>query len=268
MQARSAWERVASHRQHVTQLLLDTGSRGGRLCILGSGNCFDIDLIQLLDRFSHIALYDIDEGAMEFGVGQQMVHDHPDRHRIQCHAIDLCGWTALPAPMLESIEQPVPMWQEILSALSQYSVPMPETMPFDVVASTCVLSQILAPVLARSPIDPLPLSIAVHCRRAHLELMWKLAGDDGALVLISDFVATDTAPELWYLRSDQLADKMMQLIRESNFFSGVNPRVLAAEIASHARVTTGRARVQVHTPWLWPLYDARAYLVTALSVVG
>lgn len=268
LQARSAWERVAAHRRNVTQLILDASPRGGRLCILGSGNCFDIDLIPLLDRFSHVALYDIDPGAMEFGVGYQLTPDHPDRHRIQCHAIDLCGWTTVPIALLESMEQSAPMWKEILSILAQYSVPLPDSAPFDVVASTCMLSQILIPVMKRTPIDPLQLSIAVHIRRGHLDLMWKLAGNHGALALISDFVATDTAPELAYLRSDQLAEKMMQLIRDGNFFSGVNPRVLAAEIAGHPRVKTGMSRVHVHAPWLWQLYDGRAYLVTAFNVAG
>lgn len=86
--------------------------------------------------------------------------------------------------------------------------------------------------------------------------------------MISDFVATDTAPELRYLRNDQLADKMMQLIRDGNFFSGVNPRVLAAEIAGHPRVKSGVSRVQVDAPWLWHLYDTRTYLVTAFSVTA
>jgi hypothetical protein len=59
---------------------------------------------------------------------------------------------------------------------------------------------------------------------------------------------------------------MMQLIREGNFFSGVNPRIIASEIASHPRVKTGAARVHLHPPWLWKLYDARGYLVAAFTV--
>lgn len=268
LQARAAWDRVAPHRQKVTQILLDAAPQGGRLCALGAGNCLDIDIPQLLDRFSQLTLVDIDPVAMDFGIKRQMVDRQGDLHRIQCCAMDLCGWTAIPEPVLQSLQSPSPMWPEILSSISKYTVPMPDSESFDVVASMCVLSQIVSPVMEVSANDPDPaqLSIAVQCRRAHLDLMWRLAGDHGAVVLITDFVATDSSPDLWYMASDQLAQKMMQLIRDGNFFSGVNPRVIASDIASHPRVKTGAARVQLHPPWLWKLYDARGYLVAAFTV--
>jgi hypothetical protein len=266
LQARAAWERVASHRQKVTEILLDAGPRGGRLCLLGAGNCLDIDIPRLLDRFSQLTLVDIDPIAMDFGIKSQMADRPFDLDRVQCCAMDLCGWTAVPESVLQSLQSPTPMWQEILSSISTYKAPIQDSEPFDVVASMCILSQIMAPALTIATNDPTQLSIVVQCRRAHLDLMWKLAGDHGALVLITDFVATDSSPELWYMESNQLADKMMQLIREGNFFSGVNPRIIASEIASHPRVKTGAARVHLHPPWLWKLYDARGYLVAAFTV--
>lgn len=268
LQARDAWDRVASHRQKVTQLLLDAGRQGGRLCILGAGNCLDVSLDRLLDQFSHIALLDVDRNAMEFGIRQQIGDQHPGRHRIECKVIDLCGWTTIADPVLKSLETASPKWQEILNFISQFSLTLGEFEPFDVVASTCVLSQIIAPVLLRQPHDPLQLSVAIQFRRAHMDLMWKLAGQEGSLVLISDFVATDTAPELRHLSSDQLGEKMFKLIRNGNFFSGLNPQILESELASHSRVKTGKAHLRVHPPWLWHLYDSRAYLVVAFIVIS
>lgn len=268
LQARDAWDRVALHRQRVTQIILDAGGNGGRLCILGAGNCLDISLARLLDRFSHIALLDIDRNAMEFGIGQQLADQHPGRHRMECHAVDLCGWTNIPDPVVKSLGTSRPMWQELLKAIEQFSFPLGDLASFDVVASTCVLSQIMAPVLLNQPHDPLQLSAAIQLRRAHMDLMWRLAGQEGALVLVSDFVATDTSPELRHLSGGQLRDKMFDLIRNGNFFSGLNPQALASELASHERVRTGNARPQAHDPWLWHLYPSRAYLVVAFSVIN
>jgi hypothetical protein len=225
-------------------------------------------MFRLLDQFSHIALLDVDRNAMEFGIRQQIGDQHPGRHRIECKVIDLCGWTTIADPVLKSLETASPKWQEILNFISQFSLTLGEFEPFDVVASTCVLSQIIAPVLLRQPHDPLQLSVAIQFRRAHMDLMWKLAGQEGSLVLISDFVATDTAPELRHLSSDQLGEKMFKLIRNGNFFSGLNPQILESELASHSRVKTGKAHLRAHPPWLWHLYDSRAYLVVAFSVIS
>jgi len=268
LQARDAWDRVASHRQHVTQLLLDAAPSGGRLCILGAGNCLDVSLDRLLDRFSHIALFDIDLNAMEFGIRQQISDQHPGRQKIQCNVIDLCGWTGITDPVFESLGTSSPEWQEVLRSISQFSPSLDDFEPFDVVASNCLLSQIIAPVLLRQPHDPLQISLAIEFRRSHLDLMWKLAGQEGSLVLISDFVATDTSPELRYLSSDQLGEKMFELIRNGNFFSGLNPQILAAELAGHTRVKTGKAHPRAHPPWLWHLHESRAYLVIAFSVIN
>lgn len=41
---RTHWDRYAVHRRRVTTLLLAGGNGQGRLCVLGAGNCNDLDL--------------------------------------------------------------------------------------------------------------------------------------------------------------------------------------------------------------------------------
>jgi hypothetical protein len=51
------WELFTSHRQQITNLILSNWEgAGGRLCVLGAGNCNDIDLTALTHRFteSHV----------------------------------------------------------------------------------------------------------------------------------------------------------------------------------------------------------------------
>src|SRR5262245_52670297 len=61
----------ASHRQHLTDLLLARGAAaaslegGPRLCVLGAGNCGDLDLEQLASRYRSIHLVDLDPEALE-----------------------------------------------------------------------------------------------------------------------------------------------------------------------------------------------------------
>jgi hypothetical protein len=124
----------------------------------------------------------------------------------------------------------------------------------------------IIPAVTRIPLVQMQLLVGVRIRRAHLDLMWALAGTTGSLVLISDMVSTDTAPDLLRMPESNLAARQDELIRQNNFFTGVNPKVLSAEIARHDRVATGQSRLQSHAPWMWPLYERRAYMANALTV--
>ncbi|MFT5326875.1 MAG: hypothetical protein ACI8P0_004758, partial [Planctomycetaceae bacterium] len=66
-ESRDAWHRYARHRERVTELLLGTVSdtslecdstRTRRLCLLGAGNCNDVDLKRLAETFDEIHLVD------------------------------------------------------------------------------------------------------------------------------------------------------------------------------------------------------------------
>src|SRR6266567_1489705 len=52
-----------SHRERVTDLLAGS-SQSGSLCILGAGNCNDVDLARLGRSFERIHLIDIDQRAL------------------------------------------------------------------------------------------------------------------------------------------------------------------------------------------------------------
>ncbi|HWO13253.1 MAG TPA: hypothetical protein VNN80_27320, partial [Polyangiaceae bacterium] len=64
------FDAYASHRARLTELLLARGeavaSAGAapRLCVLGAGNCGDLDLERLASRYRSIHLVDIDADAL------------------------------------------------------------------------------------------------------------------------------------------------------------------------------------------------------------
>src|SRR5688572_31484235 len=76
--SRGRWELFAEHRDHVMgQLIADSAGRGGRLCLLGAGNCNDVDLRALLAHYREVHLVDLDAEALQAGAARQDAGSHP-----------------------------------------------------------------------------------------------------------------------------------------------------------------------------------------------
>jgi len=100
----SKWVEFKAHRVHVTNLLEElhqrvvhvSGARlpwepHGTLCLLGAGNCNDVDLRRLLRRFQTIELVDIDADALARGISRQL-SSAAATQRIKLHgSVDLFG---------------------------------------------------------------------------------------------------------------------------------------------------------------------------------
>src|SRR5437868_8579473 len=73
-QSRDAWERYAAHRRKIHALISAADcAPGGRLCVLGAGNCNDLDLQSLEREFAEIHLVDLDRDAIEDGIARQQL---------------------------------------------------------------------------------------------------------------------------------------------------------------------------------------------------
>jgi len=84
-----AW--FAAHRQRI-EVLLRKNPRGARLCVLGAGNCNDLDLPELAGHFGEIHLVDLDATATRnatrpLGLANLIVH--AGHHRDRRHPFDL-----------------------------------------------------------------------------------------------------------------------------------------------------------------------------------
>src|SRR5438552_2239549 len=60
---RGQWALYASHRQELEKLLVPD-QPGGRICVLGAGNCNDLDLRWLTQVYREVQLVDIDPDAL------------------------------------------------------------------------------------------------------------------------------------------------------------------------------------------------------------
>ena len=66
------WRLYRSHREAVADLICrPPQAASARLCVLGAGNCNDLDLGRFTGRFARVHLVDLDRQAMARGVQRQ-----------------------------------------------------------------------------------------------------------------------------------------------------------------------------------------------------
>src|SRR5881275_908124 len=78
----SQWLLYASHRREIERLIVPE-SPGGHICVLGAGNCNDLDLKWLAQVYREVHLVDLDDVALRSAVERQGLGDSSDIH---CHA--------------------------------------------------------------------------------------------------------------------------------------------------------------------------------------
>jgi len=273
-QTRACWELYAEHRRRVTDLLVGYDPEAAptigneaptsRLCVLGAGNCNDLDLPQLLTRFGEIHLVDLDAEALSAGVGAQRLDADP---RVALHpGVDVIGLSGRLS--FWSCDRPPPLAEiDAMLAAVAGDGPGPLEGSFDAVASVCLLSQLLEPIklaLGETHCQYLPLVQAVRTR--HLRQVVNLCRPGGHLVLVTDFVSSDTCPELATVADGQLPALAEQLVSSQNFFTGLNPFLLKHMFASDPWLTRRVRDARLSRPWRWH-FPARFYAVCAITAI-
>ena len=262
-----SWDLFENHRNQISQLIIDalqkleSGNENPTLCVLGAGNGNDLDVAQLAKHFASIHVLDIDRSALDRL--WQRYEDQPEvQQKIQLVAdVEFSGITS---SLIELGENPT---EAIVKSTYDQSLRVHYSTEekFDVVVSTCLLTQLIDAVvqtLGRENQWVVPLTIGV--RDGHLNLMTSLCKADGQRVLITDFVSSDTMPEL---ASADDSESVLALARHAidsrNFFTGANAFSIREKLVELKQVTNQDA-VEIAPPWRWQI-GQRYYLVTALS---
>ncbi len=260
--SRDQWDGFSGHRQKVAALLGAGVAPGGtRLCVLGAGNGNDLDLPALLEAHREVHLVDLDSGALASGLERQGVADHP---ALRSHGgIDVTG-------MLNAVASWSPR-ASIAPADLQALVEWPSRRvglalpgPFDLVASTCLLSPLIGNAYhAVGEGHPQFLALVGAIRTGHMRLLTHLTAPGGTAILITDVASTDTFPTLRAVPEDTLPGLLRELALGRRFFHGVDPAALT-EALRHDSVLSARvASLERIPPWRWNLH-ARVYLVLAI----
>ncbi len=132
-------EAFAEHRERLMQLVAEGGVEQ-RLLVLGVGNASDLDLPLLIQRFAEVHLVDVDRAALERAKGRQpaavqaRVVLHPD--------VDLSGLLEHLDDWGEAFPEPQLLGATAVAAARRLVADLGS---FDVVLSTCVLSQLGLP---------------------------------------------------------------------------------------------------------------------------
>lgn len=261
------FDEFASHRKHQTDFILrgreDTGARekkGGRLCVLGAGNCFDLDLARVAQSFDEVHLVDIDPVALKKA-----------RERLDA---DVAPKVTLHAPVdVSGANDKLEAWRE-MRVTPEALIAFPEVAtsavlrklpaPFDCVVSSCIMSQLLLTyrrVLGER--HQLFQAGLVTLLVTHLRVLAALTKPGGQALFITD-VTTDEIAPLGQLSLDIDAPLLLeQLARENLIFNYLDPALLQS-LAEQDPVLS--QAVDFRAPekaWIWQNTKERAFLVYA-----
>jgi hypothetical protein len=257
-QGRDGWERFGPHRARVQALLSRHANESSSLGILGAGNLNDVVVVDLLKGFAQIDLVDLDPVTVLRSLRR---HGVDARERCVVHGpIDLTGVLdelALASPAGS------PGADDLLASIQGAPCGVPGG-PFDVTASTCVLTQLLQSVVDSAlPRGDVP-RVALALRDKHLRDLVALTRPGGELILITDVVSTTSAPRLLHTPEARLGREMATLVEGFNFFTGTNPYRILALLEEDPRFRREVTGARLVDPWLWAVTPDRQHLTYAI----
>jgi hypothetical protein len=257
------FEAFASHRERLTALVTPSLERTshGRLCVLGAGNVYDLDLARLTQTWGEIHLVDIDPTALERAYLRQ---DTSTRAKLSLHTpIDLSGlidrvdkWRRMYVTPNDLVVYPDAASDAIVARLPG---------PFDMVVSACVLTQMqLAMLNALSASHCLFEAARQLLNVMHLRTLAKLLAPGGRALIANDVTSNALVPSLPHAGDPQTA--LVEALRSGRCFYATHPDLL--------RWTSNEDPVlqklaEVSSPldvWLWKNGATRTFLVYAMEL--
>jgi hypothetical protein len=261
----SHFEAFENHRRHVTALTVGTTPVGSeqRLCVLGAGNAFDLELDVLAQHFAEIHLVDLDSAALDRTLERVPAEVRP---RFVAHApVDLGGsleklerWSAMRVTPEELIAHPENVARALTKTLGG---------PFSVVLSACVLTQIQFSAL-QVLTDKHPLFEAVRLTTSltHLRLLNRLIAPGGRGVFAADLTSNQTYPLDRLPRDADLRAVYAELLTQGNVIYVSHPEILRS-FAREDPVLGKELRLEGPVDvWLWQNGNTRVFLVYALEL--
>jgi hypothetical protein len=258
-----------AHRQRVMHLLGIAAARladsaNPSIAVLGAGNCLDVDLHTLERQFHRIELLDLDRAALEFAVTSQAVAG-------LCQAgserIRLIGPFDIASPLVQlsvdDLNNPT-QWMQVCESLQAPLSALP-CAPCDVVVSTCLLTQLISPLVSLATEQhPNFAAFLQALRRGHFCRMLQLLKPGGQAIFISDLVSSETTPALLQVTDNDLPRLLAHCLSTGNFFSGLNPGLVLQDLQTQPLLNTLARHVQILTPWRWQM-GPRTYAVYAIT---
>ncbi|MEP3478841.1 MAG: hypothetical protein ABJZ55_06310 [Fuerstiella sp.] len=253
-ETRDLLESFQGHREKVmqlvtetaNQLLQDESAKMPSVALLGAGNCLDVDLNKLQERFETIHLVDVDGDSIAMAASESANPAQCELHAPFDVASPLMSLTRrdFEATNTEAMAA-------ALQALSAENLANP-IVEADVVVSLCLLSQLVETLSGIIGENHAAFSNALKAVRiGHLRRMLNMLRPGGVAILISDVVSSVSAPELVDAKESELPDLVRKLVTSRNFFSGTNPAAVLAELNLLTKTAGGPESVHTIDPWKW-----------------
>lgn len=235
-----------SHRRQLTAFLANSSAANSkkRLAVLGAGNGNDLDFAQMAKLGIEPHLFDFDAQALDVATVRARNASCP----VRCFALDLTGISSAVGTASLTVGDLAVEPQSWLSADCLGS--------YDLVLSTCVLSQLIFETLESFGATGQSLeeteTYVKAIRSQHISVMCALLDSGGCGLLATDFLSSETCPVL----NDQHALEVRNLtavcaeaIRNGNFFTGCNPMAVHRMLKD----TESIREAKLSTPWLWSI---------------
>ncbi len=258
------FEAFRGHREKLTQLLLPRELRGDeRLCVLGAGNAYDLELEELLTRFAELHLVDIDAAAV--ARARERVPQAP-RSRLLAHApLDLSGmfehmerWARMQLTPEELVVAPAHGAKRIAAALPG---------PFDVVASTCLLTQLQLSLLQLiGEGHQLFVALREFLTLTHLRTLAALTKPGGRALLITDLCDASSFPPGRPRDEADLLPLMQELVATRRVIYSSHPEPIQIALGDDPVLQRAFGPAEYSRPWLWQNGPQRTFLVYALTL--
>ncbi len=258
------FEAFRGHREQLTRLLLPSEpSAGERLCVLGAGNAYDLELEELLTRFAEVHLVDIDAAAL--ARARERVPEGP-RSRLLAHApVDLSGmfehmerWARMQLTPQELMVAPANGAKRIAAALPG---------PFDVVASTCLLTQLQLELLhLLGEGHQLFVAIREFLTLTHLRTLAALTKPGGRALLITDLCDASAFPAGRPREQADLLPLMQELVAAGRVIYAAHPEPIQVALGDDPVLQRAFGPAEQSLPWLWQNGPNRTFLVYALTL--
>jgi len=253
------------HREHLTALVCRGAPAVGarRLCVLGAGNCNDLDLERVAENYAEIHLVDLDEAALERAWQRA---SEGTRARIVRHApIDVSG--AVDRLERWALGEATPEELVLFAGSTANALCQRLGGPFDTVLSACLLTQIqLVALNVLGESHRLFQVVRYTLALTHLRVLAELAAPAGSALLATDVSSSRIFPFKALLERSSGARLLEQLVTAGHVFYVANPGWLHAMTRDDPTL----ARLVRATPpldvWTWQNGPRELFLVYAFEL--
>lgn len=255
------YEAFERHRAEVSRLI--EAAEGDRCCVLGAGNANDLDLERLLARFQELHLVDIDPAALQRARARV---PEAARERLFLHApLDLSGifaelerWARMEVTLRELMAAPALGAKRIASALPG---------PFEVVASTCLLTQLQLSLLGViGDRHRLFVPLRELLTLTHLRTLVELTKPAGRALLITDLCEDSVFPPGRPKDDADVAPLMQELIARGQVVHSSHPALIKLPLSDDPILRKAFGEPTRSAPWIWQNGPDRRFLCYCLTL--